>query len=103
MPDPVAPRLSPLSPRLVEASPASAPPVEGPSFREHLASAARSLGESERGVDRALAGAARGSMRMDELVAFQAVIYRHSLTVDIASKVVEKSTSAVRQTLQSQQ
>ncbi len=55
-------------------------------------------------MDAAVARVARrGEIGMQELVAFQALVYRHSLAVDVASRVVEKATSALRQTLQSQQ
>ncbi len=97
-PTAVAPSQSP--------SPAPSPsaaPVEGPSFRDHLADAARSLAGSERSVDRAIVRASHGGgLAPEQLLVFQATIYQHSLKLDLASKLVDKATGAVRQTLQSQ-
>ncbi len=112
MPEPIVPSAivvseasRPLGASLTSPSPAVAPPrPAGASFRDHLAEAARALGASERAVDGALERVTRrGAMGNEELIAFQATVYRHSLAVDIASRLVEKATSAVRQTLQSQQ
>jgi hypothetical protein len=97
---PIGPSPSPHGPSPLPVAQARA---SGASFRDHLAEAVRSIGANERSVDGALERVTRrGAMSTEELIAFQASIYRHSLSVDIASKVVEKATSAVRQILQSQ-
>jgi hypothetical protein len=84
-------------------SPRPAEPAAGASFRDHLAEAARSLAGSERSVDRAILRASHGrALAPEELLVFQATIYQHSLKLDLASKLVEKATTAVKQTLQSQ-
>jgi hypothetical protein len=65
---------------------------------------ARRIQDSGDLVDRALRAARAGhAFRPEELLALQAGVYRHSQELDLASKLVDKGTSSVRQLLQSQQ
>ena len=72
-------------------------------LREAVVDAARSLAESDLRVQRGLRAARRGAMDPAELLALQAGVYRYSQEVDLASKIVDKATTAVKTTLQSQQ
>jgi hypothetical protein len=59
--------------------------------------------EHEREVDKGLHRAMHGkSMRPEELLALQANVMRYSQELEIASKLVEKLTGAVKQTLSTQ-
>jgi hypothetical protein len=65
---------------------------------------ARRIQDSSALVDRAVRAARAGrAFRPEELLALQAGVYRHSQELDLASKLVDKGTSSVRQLLQSQQ
>ena len=91
-----------------EAKPADQAPrgrsEKGDSFREVLSKTAKSIAKGERVIDRAIAQARRGrAMEPGELIALQAGVYRYTQEVELASKMVEKTTGAVKQTLQSQQ
>jgi hypothetical protein len=80
------------------------PPSEGRSFRELLEDAAESIDRGRRSLDRAIAhGHAGRTLSQEELLALQATVYRYTQELEIASKLVDKSTTAVRTTLQSQQ
>ncbi len=68
-----------------------------------LGDAARSLAASDRRVQRGLRAARRGGMDPAELLALQAGVYRYAQEVELASKVVDKATGALKTTLQSQQ
>ena len=104
MPLPVSGPRAAVAPGSTSRPPAAvAPPSEGPSFRDHLSEAARALAGSERSVNRAIRRASHGqALAPEQLLVFQATIYQHSLRLDLASKLVDKATGAVRQTLQSQ-
>ena len=95
----VRPVLSPRQP--TEARPA--PPAGGParSFSGVLAGLGRRIDEGERVMDRA-ATRPGGSMEPGELLALQAQVYRHVEAVDLATKLVERATTAVKTTLQNQ-
>jgi hypothetical protein len=103
MPLPVADPRAVVAPGPAHIPAPMAPRAEGPSFRDHLSEAARTLAGSERSVDRAIRRASHGqSLAPEQLLVFQATIYQHSLRLDLASKLVDKATGAVKQTLQSQ-
>ncbi len=69
-----------------------------------LARAARELAASDRAVQRSLRRAQRGGgMDPAELLALQSGVYRYTQEVELASKLVDKASSAVKTTLQSQQ
>lgn len=72
--------------------------------RAMLRDAVRSITDGERMVDRAIRSARRGHVfSHEELLALQAGVYRYTQELELASKLVDKATGAVRQTLQSQQ
>ncbi len=55
-------------------------------------------------MDGALRRAMRGrDLSPQRLLALQAGVYRYTQELELASKVVDKATGAVKQTLQSQQ
>lgn len=69
-----------------------------------LAEAARSLAAGDRAVQRGLRRARRGQgMDPAQLLALQSGVYRYTQEVELASKLVDKASSAVKTTLQSQQ
>lgn len=91
-------------PPAVRASPPGAPAVEGPSAFARLL---HGLGaEVERGesLTRAAEGAARRNVELApiDLIALQAGVYRYSEAVDLAARLVDRSTSAVKAVLQGQ-
>jgi hypothetical protein len=53
----------------------------------------------EHGLERALRG---GAMSQEELLALQVNVIRYSQELEVASRIVEKVTGAVKQTLQTQ-
>lgn len=95
----------PLSPSTCTptAEPASAPSPTS-SFRDALRDAARSIASGEATIDHAVARLSHGrSMTPEELIALQATVYRHASEVEMAAKLVDKLTGAVRTALTSQQ
>jgi hypothetical protein len=69
-----------------------------------LRDAARSISRGEESIDRAMRAARAGRVfSHEELLALQAGVYRYTQELELASKLVDKATGAVRQTLQSQQ
>ncbi len=89
----------------VEAS-ASAPRPPGETASDdRFAKALHSLGrEIDRGegVLKQALGAAHGGLGAADLIALQAGIYRYSEAVDLAAKLVDRASSAVKTTLQGQ-
>jgi len=89
--------------------PAASPvePPDGPpvlDFRSALRAGAESIGRGEAALDAAVARLGRGgTMAPEELIALQATAYRHATEVELASKLVDKLTGAVRTILTSQQ
>jgi hypothetical protein len=117
MPDPTY-RLA-ANPASTPAAPTPRPdegPARGPRFAAVLAegaergpflTAVRDAGHrimrGERTVDRAIQKARAGHVfRHEELLALQSGVYRYTQELELASKVVDKATGAVRHTLQSQ-
>ena len=80
-------------------------PVDEPSpALEAIGDAVRSIASSERFVDGAIARASRGkNLEPGQLLALQAGVYRYTQELELAAKLVDKATGAVKQTLQSQQ
>ncbi|MBW2462961.1 MAG: hypothetical protein JRH11_15010 [Deltaproteobacteria bacterium] len=73
-------------------------------FGEALAEAARSIMHGQRRLDAAVRGGRGGRVLSNEdILSLQASVYRYTQELEIASKLVDKATSAVRTTLQSQQ
>jgi len=65
--------------------------------------AARDMARGQRRMDRAVARARHGqSMAPEQLLALQAGVYRTTQELELASKLVDKATGAIKQTLQSQ-
>ena len=78
--------------------------VKGSSFRDALKKTANSIASGEKLIDRAIRSASRGQgMKPEQLIALQAGVFRYTQELELASKLVEKTTGAIRQTLQSQQ
>lgn len=68
-----------------------------------LRDAARGIGRGDRLLDRSLRAARAGHVFSNqELIALQAGVYRYSQELELASKLVDKSTSALKNVLQSQ-
>jgi hypothetical protein len=85
-----------------EAAAAPAPAARGdrePTFESALDRLGGEIDRGEALVRRALHGGA--SLDAAQLIALQAGIYRYSEAVDLASKLIDRATSAVRTTLQS--
>ncbi|MBO6937287.1 MAG: hypothetical protein JJ863_20110 [Deltaproteobacteria bacterium] len=82
-----------------------APPPDEPSpVLEAIGDAVRSIGRGEQFVDGAIARARRGkNLEPGQLLALQAGVYRYTQELELAAKLVDKATGAVKQTLQSQQ
>ncbi len=76
---------------------------EGGAMRA-LRSAAASLTRGERMVSHVISAARHGKVfSNEELLAIQAGVYKYTQELELASKLVDKATGAVKQTLQSQQ
>ena len=83
-----------------------AAPVEGVSspVLGAVRDAAVSISRGEHMVERVMRQARHGHVfTQEELLAVQAGVYRYTQELELASKLVDKATGAVRQTLQSQQ
>jgi hypothetical protein len=73
-------------------------------FREALRSAAHSLASGEASLDASVARLSHGrSLSPEELIALQATVYRYAAEVEMAAKLTDKLTGAVRTALTSQQ
>lgn len=68
------------------------------SFEQKLRGLGRQIDRGERAV--ATAQGAYGSLDAAELIALQAGIYRYVEAIDLAAKLVDRATSAVRTVLQ---
>ena len=69
-----------------------------------LRGAVSSIARGERLVEGVIQAARRGATFSNEqLIAIQTGVYRYTQELELASKLVDKATGAVRQTLQSQQ
>lgn len=73
-------------------------------FRAALHAGAESVCRGEAALDAAISRLGRGgTMAPEELIALQAAAYRHATEVELAAKLVDKLSGAVRTTLTSQQ
>jgi hypothetical protein len=81
-----------------------APASPGPSaFAELLRNLASEVSHGEAVMRTALrAGRAQEPLGPAELIALQAGVYRYGETVDLASRLIDRSTSAVKTVLQGQ-
>ena len=94
--------LAPLAPIALLASSPSATrstPAEGRTFRSVLMMLGSQVDRGENSIDAALVGPATRDPAA--LIALQARIYRYTETIDLAAKLVDSTTSALRTTLQS--
>ncbi len=83
-------------------SPAVPPRADGVTFRDALRDAARGMARREATIEHVLSR--RGApLSPEQLLALQATVHRHSQEVELASKLADKLTGAVRQVLTSQQ
>src|SRR5262245_5417281 len=90
------------APRAAAAPPPSTAPA-GPLSTAGVRSVVARLLSDERAVDRGLARAMRGgTYRPDELLALQLRVMRYTQELEVASRLVDKVTSAVKQTVQTQ-
>jgi hypothetical protein len=72
--------------------------------RDAIVDAVRSIERGKAFVDRAIRAARNGrTFSNEELIAVQAGVYRYTHELELASKLVDKATNAVKTTLQSQQ
>lgn len=76
---------------------------DAPPALRAMGDALRALAQDERRVERALRRARRGTLEPGALLALQTDVYRYTQEMELASKLVDKATSAVKTTLQSQQ
>ena len=98
-PSPQAPIDGTRGPRFAEVLRGEPEPMRD-AFRE----AVRDISRGERTVNGVIAAARRGKVfSNEELLAVQAGVYRYTQELELASKLVDKATGAVKQTLQSQQ
>ncbi len=101
--------------RTAAPSPPSPPPIQQPVERtaaseradsgipELLRQAGRSIARGERMVNRAIRAARAGKVfSQEELIALQAGVYRYTQELELAAKLVDKSTQAVKRTVESQ-
>lgn len=83
--------------------PAPPRPHEEGGFRDHLARAAARLSEGDAALDASMRRAMRGEgLDQGQLIALQSGVYRYSQEMELASRLVDRATQAVKQTLQSQ-
>lgn len=94
-----SPTLTPLAPPPSEPA-ERAPPGTPSEFSQLFGSLGRAIDGGEALVGRA-EQAAYAPMDAGTLIALQAGIYRYSEAVDLAAKVVDRATGAVRTVLQS--
>jgi hypothetical protein len=75
--------------------------LPAPRFGDVLAALGRHIDAGERLTKRALSPGL-GQLGASELIALQAGIYRYSEAVDLAAKLVDRASAAVKTTLQAQ-
>jgi hypothetical protein len=96
-------RLAPPAIPTTTASPPSSPPSSTPSpFAQLLRGLGHEVQGSETMVHQAIASARGGELGPTELIALQAGVYRYSEAVDLASRLVENATSALKTVIQGQ-
>jgi hypothetical protein len=78
-------------------------PLGGSSFRELLAETLRGAAEAERAVAKSIAKVGATKSGPEELIVLQAAVYRTARDFELLAKLVDKTTGAVKQALQSTQ
>ncbi len=75
----------------------------GQSFLDYAKEASSAVNRGERLLNRAMRSARRGqSLSNEELLSIQAGVCQYSMQLELASKLVDKCSNAVKQTLQAQ-
>jgi hypothetical protein len=96
-------RLTPPAVPTTGASPPSSAPSSTPSpFAQLLRGLGQEVQGSETMVHQAIASARGGQLEPGALIALQAGVYRYSEAVDLASRLVENATSALKTVIQGQ-
>lgn len=97
------PPISPShgTPAVDAVPPAPAPAArQGPSFATVLRAVGQRIDEGQRLMERV--ESARTSLDATELLVLQARVYRYTEAVELASKLVDRTSNAIKTTLQSQ-
>jgi len=90
--------------RAAAAPPAAATPSARSVGETALRASVQSIVRGERLVNGVISAARHGATFSNEqLIAIQAGVYKYTQELELASKLVDKATGAIRQTLQSQQ
>ncbi|MGD0527059.1 MAG: hypothetical protein ABSE49_18080 [Polyangiaceae bacterium] len=96
-------RAAPLPPALPKADAASPAPGDAPSpFARLLRGLGHEVQGSETTVHQAIASARLGGLNAADLIVLQAGVYRYSEAVDLASRLVENATNALKTVIQGQ-
>jgi hypothetical protein len=82
--------------------PSSAPSSTASPFAQLLRGLGNEVQGSETMVHEAIASARGGKLDPAELIALQAGVYRYSEAVDLASRLVENATTALKTVIQGQ-
>lgn len=90
------PLAVPGAPVSKPAAPAAPKPVEGPSFGQVLEAIGRETKKGEQLVEHAVQAGSGRDLAPAELIALQAGVYRWVEVVDLASKMVDRATQAVK-------
>lgn len=72
-------------------------------FGDVLRDTVRQIGAGQGRLERIARRGRRGPVDAGQLLALQADVYRYTQELELASKLVDKATGALKQTLQSQQ
>ncbi len=90
--------------RATAAPPATATPAARSVGETALRASVQSIVRGERLVNGVISAARHGATFSNEqLIAIQAGVYKYTQELELAGKLVDKATGAIRQTLQSQQ
>jgi hypothetical protein len=84
------------------AAASAAVPAAGPGLLDVLAHGARHVAAAGGRLDQALARVRKGRVGPEDLVKLQADVYEASMSLQLAGKLVEKSTTGIKQVLQTQ-
>jgi hypothetical protein len=101
-------RLSEAASSTPDAAPVTAPPSAGergaapggPSFASVLRRFVRDADHGQATVGALLRSAAGGDLSDGQLIALQAGAYRYSEVIDVASRLVDRATGAIKTVLQ---
>jgi hypothetical protein len=96
-------RVPPLAVPSTDTRPPSSEPASGPSpFAQLMRGLGHEVQGSETMVHQAIASARGGRLDPADLIALQAGVYRYSEAVDLASRLVESATTALKTVIQGQ-